>query len=70
MKDGGPRVEQSSGNRALDAAALQIVRRAAPFGGFPANMRTRGKDDLWEVITRFRFTREEKMQTELRGTEG
>jgi protein TonB len=70
MQDGGPRVEQSSGNRALDAAALQIVRRAAPFGGFPANMRTRGKDDLWEVITRFRFTREEKMQTELRGTEG
>jgi protein TonB len=69
-KDGGPRVEQSSGNRALDAAALQIVRRAAPFGNFPANMRTQGKDDLWEVITRFRFTREEKMQTELRGNEG
>jgi protein TonB len=70
MKDGGPRIEQSSGNRALDQAALQIVRRAAPFGGFPPNMRTRGKDDLWEVITRFRFTREEKMQAELRGTEG
>ncbi|QOY96792.1 TonB family protein [Massilia sp. UMI-21] len=69
-KDGGPRVERSSGNRALDAAALQIVRRAAPFGNFPANMRSRGKDDLWEVITRFRFTREEKMQTELRGNEG
>jgi protein TonB len=67
MKDGGPRVEQSSGNRALDQAALQIVRRAAPFGAFPPNMRTRGKDDLWEIITRFRFTREEKMQTELRG---
>jgi protein TonB len=70
MRDGGPRIEQSSGNPALDAAALSIVRQAAPFGGFPANMRTRGKDDLWEVITRFRFTREEKMQTELRGTEG
>jgi len=67
MKDGGPRVERSSGNPALDAAALRIVRQAAPFGGFPANMRTRGKDDLWEVITRFRFTREEKMQAELRG---
>jgi len=67
MKDGGPRVERSSGNAALDAAALRIVRQAAPFGGFPANMRTRGKDDLWEVITRFRFTREEKMQAELRG---
>jgi len=67
MKDGGPRVERSSGNAALDAAALRIVRQAAPFGGFPANMRTRGKDDLWEVITRFRFTREETMQAELRG---
>ncbi|MFC0254355.1 TonB family protein [Massilia consociata] len=70
MKDGGPRVEQSSGNPALDQAALQVVRRAAPFGAFPANMRTQGKDDLWEVITRFRFTREEKMQTELRGGQG
>lgn len=67
MKDGGPRIEQGSGNAELDKAALQIVRRAAPFGGFPANMRTQGKDDLWEVITRFRFTREDKMQTELRG---
>ncbi|WP_281914579.1 energy transducer TonB [Massilia varians] len=69
-RDGGPRVERSSGNPALDAAALKIVRQAAPFGNFPANMRTQGKDDLWEVITRFRFTREEKMQTELRGSEG
>ncbi|NNG23078.1 TonB C-terminal domain-containing protein [Telluria aromaticivorans] len=67
MKDGGPRIEQGSGNPALDKAALQIVRQAAPFGGFPANMRTQGKDDLWEVITRFRFTREDKMQAELRG---
>lgn len=67
MNDGGPRVERSSGNAALDKAALDIVRRAAPFGAFPANMRTRGKDDLWEVVTRFRFTREDKMQAELRG---
>lgn len=67
LKDGGPRVERSSGNAALDKAALDIVRRAAPFGAFPANMRSRGKDDLWEVITRFKFTREEKMQAELGG---
>ena len=69
-KDGGPRVERSSGNPALDAAALRIVRQAAPFGNFPVHMRTQGKDDLWEVITRFRFTREEKMQAELRGENG
>lgn len=65
MKDGGPRVERSSGNAALDQAALAIVRRSAPFGAFPANMRTQGKDDLWEVFTRFQFTREDRMQATL-----
>jgi protein TonB len=66
-KEGGPRVERSSGNTALDKAALAIVRRSAPFGKFPANMRSADKDDLWIVITRFKFTREEKLQAELRG---
>jgi protein TonB len=65
-KEGGPRIERSSGNPALDKAALAIVRRAAPFGKFPANMRSSDKDDLWIVITRFKFTREEKLQAELR----
>jgi protein TonB len=66
-KEGGPHIERSSGNPALDKAALQIVRRAAPFGKFPVNMRSSDKDDLWIVITRFKFTREEKLQAELRG---
>jgi len=66
-KEGGPRVERSSGNPALDEAALRIVRRAAPFGRFPDNMRTSGKDDVWEIITRFKFTRDDAVQTELRG---
>jgi protein TonB len=66
MKEGGPRVERSSGNPALDKAALDIVRRSAPFGSFPPNMRTSGKDDLWVIITRFKFTREQKMEAELR----
>jgi len=65
QKEGGPRVERSSGDPALDKAALEIVRRAAPFGSFPQNMRSVGKDDLWIVITRFTFTREEKMKAEL-----
>ena len=65
QKEGGPRVERSSGNPSLDKAALDIVRRAAPFGAFPQNMRTAGKDDLWIVITRFTFTREEKVKTQL-----
>jgi protein TonB len=68
-KEGGPHIERSSGNAALDRAALAIVRRAAPFGKFPSNMRSSDKDDLWIVITRFQFTREETLRTELR-TEG
>ncbi|MGX4642040.1 energy transducer TonB family protein [Massilia sp. SYSU DXS3249] len=65
QKEGGPRIERSSGNPALDKAALDIVRRAAPFGAFPQNMRSAGQDDLWIVITRFTFTREEKVKAQL-----
>jgi periplasmic protein TonB len=67
LKDGGVRVEKSSGNPALDKAALAIVRRAAPFGRFPPNMLSSDKDDLWVIITRFKFTREERLETNLRG---
>jgi protein TonB len=65
LKDGGPKVERTSGNKALDKAALDIVRRSAPYGAFPANMRTKGKDDLWEVFTRFQFTREDNLRATL-----
>jgi protein TonB len=69
MKEGGPRVEgKGSGTPALDKAALAIVRRAAPFGKFPRNMRTSGRNDVWVVVTRFRFTRQQKLEAEL--TEG
>ena len=66
-KDGGPRVERSSGNKSLDAAAVRIARRAGPFGRFPNNMRSTDKDDVWEILTRFKFTRDDALQTELRG---
>jgi protein TonB len=65
-REGGPTVEHSSGNAVLDQKALAIVRRAAPFGHFPKNMRTTDKDDVWVVYTRFKFTREEALETELR----
>jgi len=66
-KGGGPKVEKTSGNAALDAAALKIVRKAAPFGHFPSNMRSKDKDDIWIVITRFKFTRDQLLETEMRG---
>ena len=64
-KEGGPRIEKSSGNKALDRAAIKIVRRSAPFGNFPANMRSTDKDDLWIVITRFKFTRDLDLITDI-----
>ncbi len=67
LKDGGVRVEKSSGIPALDKAALAIVRRAAPFGRFPPNMLSSDKDDLWVIITRFKFTREEILKANLSG---
>ena len=65
MKDGGVRIEKSSGNRDLDKAAIAIVLRSAPFGRFPPKMLSSDKDDLWVIITRFDFTREEKLETRL-----
>lgn len=62
-KEGGPRIEKTSGNRMLDRAALAIVRRAAPFGRFPPNAIGDGKTHVWEIITRFRFTRDEILET-------
>jgi protein TonB len=67
-KEGGVRIERSSGNDVLDRAAIAIVKRSSPFGRFPENMRSsNGRDDVWEVITRFKFTRDEGLQAELRG---
>lgn len=73
--EGGPRIERSSGNPLLDAAALAIVRRAAPFGRLPAVLDgsrdsdhgRSGRDtrpEVWEVVTRFSFTREQQLQTQ------
>lgn len=65
-KEGGPRIQRSSGNPVLDQAALKIIRRAAPFAAFPAKMRSKVGGDVWVVVTRFRFTRDEQLQTQLR----
>ncbi|MHA4867894.1 TonB family protein [Duganella sp. PWIR1] len=66
-KEGGIKVERSSGNAALDEAAVRIVRRSAPFGKFPPNMLSSDRDDLWVIITTFKFTREDKLQADMSG---
>jgi len=66
-KEGGPRVERSSGNAALDQAALLIVRRAAPFGSFPAALRRDGNAQVWEIVTRFHFTRDQTLESRSTG---
>ena len=66
-KEGGPRVERSSGNAFLDRAALAIVRRAAPFGAFPPGAVGDGRTHVWEIVTRFRFTRDETLETSAAG---
>ena len=66
-KEGGPRIERSSGNPALDQAALLIVRRAAPFGAFPLALRRDDKTHVWEIVTRFHFTRDQTLESRSTG---
>jgi protein TonB len=56
-------IVESSGNRALDRRAEAIVRSAAPFGSFNLAMR-RQADQIW-VVSRFKFTRDETLETRL-----
>ena len=66
--DGGVVVDRTSGNPALDAAAKNIVRRSAPFGVFAKNMRSTDKNDVWIMTTSFKFTRDDELETTLRGS--
>ncbi len=49
------RVLESSGHKVLDAAALRIVRLAAPYQDFPVEMRK--KYDRLEIIRTWQFSR-------------
>lgn len=67
----GVTIERSSGNAALDEAARRIVRRSAPFSAFPKDMRSSGKDDVWVMTTRFKFTRDNALEADpMRGGPG
>lgn len=55
----------SSGNVTLDRRAVAIVHAAAPFGNFSAEM-LRGAEVL-VITSRFKFTRDEGLETTLTG---
>ena len=54
-------VVQPSGNRQLDRMAQAIARSAGPFGEFNSAMRRQA--DQIVVVSRFRFTRDETLET-------
>ncbi len=56
---------KSSGNRTLDRRAEAIVRSAGPFGPFNAAMR-RSAEQI-KVVSRFKFTRDDTLETRLTG---
>ena len=54
-------IVESSGSQALDLRAQAIVKSAGPFGPFDQAMRRQA--DQIVVVSRFRFTREETLET-------
>ena len=61
-------IVKPSSNRRLDQQAVAIVRAASPFGPFTAAMRA--KADQIVVTSRFRFTREDGLETSLTARPG
>jgi periplasmic protein TonB len=59
----GTEVVESSGNRVLDRRAQAIVLTAGPFGRFSDAMRAKADQIL--VVSRFKFTRDETLETRL-----
>lgn len=56
-------VVESSGNRNLDRRAEAIARAAGPYGKFSDAMRRQAEQIV--VVSRFKFTRDETLQTKL-----
>ena len=56
-------IVESSGNRSLDRRAEAIARSAGPFGVFNEAMRRKADQIL--VVSRFKFTRDETLETRL-----
>ena len=58
-------VVRGSGNKVLDRRAVAIVHAAAPYGRFSGPMRKQA--DQLAIPSRFRFTREDGLETTLSG---
>jgi periplasmic protein TonB len=58
-------IVESSGNKTLDRRAEAIARAAGPFGAFNVGMRRKADQIL--VVSRFKFTRDETLETRLTG---
>jgi periplasmic protein TonB len=58
-------IVRASGDKLLDQRATAIVRAASPFGDFSTAMRR--KADQLVITSRFRFTREDGLETSLGG---
>jgi periplasmic protein TonB len=56
-------IVESSGNKSLDRRAEAIARNAGPFGVFSEAMRRKADQIL--VVSRFKFTRDETLETRL-----
>ena len=56
-------IVRASRNKRLDLQAVAIVRTASPFGSFTPAMRA--QTDQIVITSRFRFTREEGLETQL-----
>ena len=66
--DGRPlsaEIVESSGQQALDRRAIGIATAAGPFGKFSEGMRLRAEQIV--VVSRFRFTRNETLETSVAG---
>ncbi len=61
----GTEIVTSSGQSELDRRAQAIATRAAPFGPFTSEMKR--QTDQLALVSRFSFTRDHRLQTELTG---
>jgi len=60
-------VVESSGNRTLDRRAQAIAKSAGPFGAFSQAMRRQAEQIV--VVSRFRFTRDQTLETRISAPE-